>query len=411
MGGGPAGMMAALRAREQGARVLLCEKNALPGRKLLITGKGRCNVTNRTTPDQVLKHIIGTPRFLFSALNRFTPEDTMAFFEEQGVALKVERGDRVFPLSDKAMDIVDAMRKALKRAGVQSVRARAEKVALEQGRVVGVVTDQGLFSAPCVVLATGGLSYPATGSTGDGHEMARACGHTVTPLFPSLVGLFCKDPLCGACAGLTLKNVAIRLYGDGEVCYTDFGEMLFTHTGVSGPVILSASAHMREKKRYTLEVDLKPALDAQTLDKRLLRDFEIYRAKQMKNGLDDLLPASLRQPFLEKTGIPTEMPIHALTKVQRTAMGTLLKALPLGEVQLGPMAEAIVTGGGVKLEEISPKTMESRSVPGLYFAGELLDADGVTGGFNLQIAFATGHAAGLAAGLAGLAGKDEEEQA
>lgn len=398
IGGGPAGMMAAAQAAACGAQVLLCEKNRLPGRKLAITGKGRCNVTNDCSTTELLKHVPGGHKFLYSAFSRFSPQDTMRFFESLGVPLKTERGNRVFPVSDRAMDVVMAMRQNLSELGVCVVQERAARLSVQGGVIQGVCTDHRAYPCAAVIVATGGLSYPATGSTGDGYTFAEACGHHITALRPSLVGLDCPDPLCPACAGLTLKNVGVRLLADGRLIESDFGELLFTHTGVSGPVVLSASAHMRDPDAcYTLEIDLKPALDAEMLDRRILRDFDERRNKALKNALDALLPAALRVPLLEKAGIPADTPVHAVTKAQRAALCRVIKSLSLSPLALGGFDSAVVTAGGVCLDEVDPKTMASKCMHGLFFAGEVLDLDAYTGGFNLQIAFSTGYAAGSAA--------------
>lgn len=398
IGGGPAGMMAAAQASACGAKVLLCEKNRLPGRKLAITGKGRCNVTNDCSTAELLKHITGGHKFLYSAFSRFSPQDTMQFFESLGVPLKTERGNRVFPVSDRATDIVMAMRQNLSDLGVHVVQERAARLSVQEGAMRGVCTDHRAYPCAAVIVATGGLSYPATGSTGDGYAFAEACGHHITALRPSLVGLDCPDPLCPACAGLTLKNIGVRLLADGRSIESDFGELLFTHTGVSGPVVLSASAHMRDPHAdYALEIDLKPALDAETLDRRILRDFDERRNKAVKNALDALLPAVLRVPLLEKAGIPADIPVNAVTKAQRAALCSVIKSLSFSPLSLGGFDSAVVTAGGVCLDEVDPKTMASKLVHGLFFAGEVLDLDAYTGGFNLQIAFSTGYAAGNAA--------------
>lgn len=403
IGAGPSGMMAAAQAAAGGAHVLLCEKNRLPGRKLAITGKGRCNVTNNCSVADLLKNVTGGHKFLYSAFSRFNAQDTMQFFESLGVPLKTERGQRVFPESDRAMDIVQALRRYVVDSGVSTVQTRITKLLIADGSIEGVASDTERWLSPAVVLATGGLSYPATGSTGDGYALAKSCGHHVTPLRPSLVGLNCPDPICPACAGLTLKNVAIRLLADGELVTTDFGELLFTHTGISGPVVLSASAHMRRPScSYTMEIDCKPALSAEMLDKRILRDFETRQNKEMKNALDALLPSALRLPILERAGIPPETPVHTVTRQQRMALVSAIKALSLESLTPSGFESAVVTAGGISLDEVVPRTMASKLVPGLFFAGEVLDLDAYTGGFNLQIAFSTGYAAGEAAAAYGI---------
>ena len=397
VGGGPAGMMAAGRAAELGCSVVLCEKNASLGKKLSITGKGRCNVTNATDLNGLMRHMNGDARFLYSAFRAFGPDRVMAFFEELGVPLKVERGNRVFPVSDRAADVTAAMRRYLARSGARVKTARCTGIETEDGAVTGVRTDGGTIPCRCAVIATGGLSYPGTGSTGDGYDFARALGHTVTPLRPSLVELLSDEPLCGRCAGLTLKNCGVRLLRGDKTVYEDFGELLFTHVGVSGPTVLSASAHLRGEGEWMLAVDLKPALDPGELDRRLQRDFAGEKNRLFRNALDGLLPASLRQPLVERSGIAPDKQVNAVTKEERRRLAALLKDLRIGGLRLGPMAGAVVTAGGVSTREIRPATMESKSISGLFFAGEILDVDGYTGGFNLQTAFSTGYAAGTGA--------------
>ena len=398
IGAGPAGILAAGQAAAAGARVLLCDKNRRIGRKLSITGKGRCNVTNNCPPSELLQNVTGGHKFLYSAFSRFSAQDTMRFFETLGVPLKTERGNRVFPVSDAAGDIVAALQRYLEQLGVALVTARVTGIRLNHGVVCGVDTVQGADPCAATIVATGGRSYPATGSSGDGYGFAEACGHHISPLRPSLVALNCPNPLCTACAGLTLKNVGIRLYEDGRPVYTDFGELLFTHTGVSGPVVLSASAHMRaEHAVYSLDIDLKPALDPETLDRRVLRDFAERKNRALKNALDGLLPSVLRAPLIAATGIPPETPVHALTRPQRSTLVGAMKAFHLSPLTPAGFENAVVTAGGVMLNEVDPRTMGSKLVPGLYFAGEVLDLDAYTGGFNLQIAFSTGYAAGTAA--------------
>ena len=389
IGGGAAGMMAALSAAEQGTQVTLLEPNERLGKKLNITGKGRCNVTNNTDIEGLLANIPRNGKFLYSAFNRFNSADAMGFFEKLGVPLKTERGNRVFPVSDSAFDISAALERRLKALKVQVLRDRASALKIEDGAVCGVVGERGRYSAEAVVLATGGVSYPATGSTGDGHRMAAEAGHTVTPLQGSLVPL----------QGLSLRNVSLTVFENDKKIYTDFGELLFTHFGVSGPLVLSASAHMRHftKKRYRLEIDLKPALDEQQLDKRLLADFAKYANHDFQNGLDDLLPQKLIPVVIELSGIPGRQKVHDLTREQRQSLLRVLKHFPMEVSAPCPVTDAIVTSGGVKVGEVDPKTMESKLVKNLYFAGELLDTDAYTGGFNLQIAWSTGRLAGQSA--------------
>ena len=402
IGGGAAGMMAAVSAAEQGAQVTLLEPNERLGKKLNITGKGRCNVTNNTDIEGLLANIPRNGKFLYSAFNRFNSADVMAFFEKLGVPLKTERGNRVFPVSDSAFDISAALERRLKALKVQVLRDRASALKIEDGAVCGVVGERGRYSAQAVVLATGGVSYPATGSTGDGHRMAAEAGHTVTPLQGSLVplqGIIAAGIPCVRLQGLSLRNVSLTVFENDKKIYTDFGELLFTHFGVSGPLVLSASAHMRHftKKRYRLEIDLKPALDEQQLDKRLLADFAKYANHDFQNGLDDLLPQKLIPVVVELSGIPGRQKVHDLTREQRQSLLRVLKHFPVEVSGPCPVEDAIVTSGGVKVGEVDPKTMESKLVKNLYFAGELLDTDAYTGGFNLQIAWATGRLAGQSA--------------
>ena len=399
IGGGPAGMMAAIAAAEAGASVCLLEGNERLGKKLNITGKGRCNLTNRCGQDGFLANVPCNGRFLYSAYSRFTCEDTMAFFEGLGVPLKVERGDRVFPVSDRAFDISGALEKRMKKLGIRVVRDRAEVLLIPGGVLRGVRGGRGDYGAARVIVATGGVSYPLTGSTGDGYRLAKQAGHTVVEPRGSLVPLCAAGTLCGEAQGLSLRNAALRVYENDKKIYQDFGEMLFTHFGVSGPMVLSASAHMRhfDRKRYRLEIDLKPALDEPALDKRLVSDFTKRANSDFANALDDLLPRKLIAPFVALTGIDPHQKVHDLTREQRRRVLTLLKALPVEITGPRPVAEAIVTSGGVKVKEVDPSTMASKLLPGLYFAGEVLDVDAYTGGFNLQIAWCTGHLAGVSA--------------
>ena len=403
VGAGAAGVFAAGTAAENCAEVLLLERNPKIGRKVLITGKGRCNVTHHTDEvDTLIQNIPGNGRFLYSAFSNFMPQDTIDFFEDYGVPLKIERGNRVFPQSDKASDIVDAMARYLADVGVQIKQARVTELLTENGTVKGVKTESGeVFFADRVILTTGGKSYPKTGSTGDGYVLAQSVGHTVTPLRPSLSALRCREGFCSDCSGLSLRNVAITVYDTKtkKTIYTDFGEMLFTHFGVSGPMILSASAHMREMQaeRYTIHLDLKPALSPEKLDARILRDFSENLNKSISNTLGLLLPRSIIPAVLHRAGLRPSEKINQITKEQRTRLAETVKNLTLTVMDFHDIKEAIVTAGGVKTSEVNPKTMESKLCRGLYFAGELLDCDGYTGGFNLQIAFSTGRLAGLSA--------------
>lgn len=401
VGGGAAGCMAAGTAAENCAEVLLLEQNEKLCRKVMITGKGRCNVTNAVEDVQTLiSHVPGNGRFLYSAFSAFLPQDTMDFFTDYGVPLKVERGKRVFPQSDRAADIADALVRFLDDTGVQRAHERVTEVLIKDGRAIGVKTASGkTLKADSVIVTTGGLSYPQTGSTGDGYAFAKAAGHTVTPLRPSLSALCCREGFCSDCAGLSLRNVAIRVKDTktGKEIYHDFGEMLFTHFGVSGPMILSASAHMRqmEPARYTIAVDLKPALSVEQLDARILRDFNENHNKAISNTLPLLLPRVLIPVVLRLSGIKPSEKINQVTREMRSRLIETVKGLPLTVLDFYDIRQAIVTAGGISVKEIKPQTMESKLVKGLYFAGEVLDVDAYTGGFNLQIAFSTGRLAGL----------------
>lgn len=399
LGGGPAGMMAAIAAAEAGASVLLLEPNERLGKKLNITGKGRCNLTNRCGLEDFLQSVPRNGRFLYSAFSQFSSEDVMAFFEELGVPLKTERGNRVFPVSDRAFDVSGGLERRLKKLGVSVLRDRAEALLIRDGVLRGVKGEKADHGADRVIVATGGVSYPLTGSTGDGYRMAKQAGHTIQEPRGSLVPLCAAGELCASLQGLSLKNVALRVYENNKKIYSDFGEMLFTHFGVSGPMVLSASAHIRhfEKKSYRLEIDLKPALDEAALDKRLLTDFTRHSNSDFVNALDDLLPRKLIEPFVRLTGIDPREKVHDLTREQRRRVLALLKALPVEITGPRPVSEAIVTSGGVTVKEVNPSTMESKLLPGLYFAGEVLDVDAYTGGFNLQIAWCTGRLAGISA--------------
>ncbi len=398
VGGGAAGMFAAIQAASDGAKVLLLEPNDRLGKKLYITGKGRCNVTNHCSWQEVLKNVPRNSRFLYSALSGFPPEQTEAFFEDRGCALKVERGNRVFPVSDRSASVIDVLRGALRETGVAVRQARVTELLTENGRISGVRTDRGSFAAPAVILATGGKSYPATGSTGDGYRLAAVLGHSIVPPVGSLVPLVEDGHFCERMQGLALKNIRIRLLDEsGKSVFEEFGELLFTHFGLSGPVILSASAHMEAKKRYTVSIDLKPALDEEKLDARILRDFSENQNRNFENALSGLFPKTMIPVIIERSGIHGWEKVNSVTKAQRRALLELTKHFTVQIAGLRPVEEAIITSGGVSVQEVSPKTMESKLVPGLYFAGEILDVDAYTGGFNLQIAWATAFAAGHAA--------------
>ena len=395
IGGGPAGMFAAITAAHNGKKVLLLEKNDRLGKKLLITGKGRCNVTNDCTAQDVLQNTPRNGRFLFSAMTAYPPEKIKAFFEERGCALKTERGNRVFPVSDSAKSILDCLQNELRRCKVTVKTARVKGIAVENGSVTGVITAEGILEANSVILATGGASYPTTGSTGDGYTMAAALGHTIVPAEGSLVPLETEGHDCQDMQGLALRNCGVKLLNaKGKVLYKDFGELLFTHFGVSGPTVLSASCHLKGEG-CRLVLDLKPALEDNKLDERIQRDLEMYKNRSMENALTDLLPRSMIPVVLRRLEIDPAMQANSLTRQKRRALVELLKAFSVTITGKRPVAEAIITSGGVKVSEIDPKTMESKKVPGLYFAGEVIDCDAYTGGFNLQIAWATAYAAGM----------------
>ena len=398
VGAGAAGLMAAATAARNGAEVTLYERNDRPGRKLRITGKGRCNVTNACTTAEFMEAVPRNARFLYAALARFAPEDTMAHFEALGVPLKVERGRRVFPVSDHATDIVDALVADARRAGVKTVHARVTGLTMIDGAVTGVKTAAGDHAYDAVILCTGGMSYPGTGSDGDGYRFARAAGHTVTPLKPSLVPITADDPTCRRLQGLSLKNVALRIISaqSGKNVYDDFGEMMFTHFGLTGPMILSASAHIQDiaPGKYTAVIDLKPALTDKQLDARLLSDFAKYANRDFLNAVGDLLPQKLIPVIVERSGIDPRKKVNLITREERLALGALLKGLTIPLRGFRPIDEAIITSGGVTLKEVDPGSMASKLAPGLYFAGELLDLDAYTGGYNLQIAFSTAVLAG-----------------
>ena len=401
IGGGAAGMMAAIRAAEYGAAVTLIERNDRCGKKLRITGKGRCNVTNDCDSREFLAHVPTNPRFLYSALSCFSTEDTKSFFEDAGVPLKVERGRRVFPVSDRAEDIVSALVRKVKAAGVNIITGRVDSLVAENGTVRGCRIGERLIEADAVIVATGGRSYPGTGSDGDGYRLARSVGHAVTPLIPSLVPLTSGSKICPSLQGLSLRNVSLNVVDNttGKCVYEDFGEMLFTHFGMTGPMILSASAHLTglEKGRYEACINLKPALDEKQLDARILSDFAKYANKDFINALSDLLPAKLIPVIVGLSGIDGRKKVNSVTKEERAALCSVIRELRIRIDGFRPIAEAIVTKGSVDVKEINPKTMQSKLCEGLYFAGEVIDVDAYTGGYNLQIAFSTGVLAGQSA--------------
>ncbi len=401
IGGGAAGMMAAIHAAYCGARVLLFEKNDRLGKKLRITGKGRCNVTNDCPTNEFLNNVPTNPRFLYAALSRFSTADTMDFFEGCGVPLKVERGRRVFPVSDKAADIVRALSDRCRDCDVEIVYDKITSLDIEDGRIVGVVAGAKRYPCDSAIVSTGGKSYSGTGSDGDGYRFARQAGHTVTELRPSLVPIVADTDLCARMQGLSLKNVSLKIAraDNGKTVYKDFGEMMFTHFGMTGPMILSASAHIHdiEKGKYDAIIDLKPALNEGELDARIRADFAKYNNKDFVNSLGDLLPLKAIEPIIEVSVIDPRKKVNSITKEERRSLLRAIKSLKIPLLRFRPIDEAIITKGGVAVNEINPKTMESKLVSGLYFAGEVLDLDAYTGGFNLQIAFSTAVVAGESA--------------
>ena len=398
IGGGPAGLMAAATAALYGNDVTLLEKNPRTGRKLVITGKGRCNITNACDNDTFISNVISNPRFLYSAINGFDTSDTVNLFNTLGVETKVERGNRVFPVSDRAMDVADAILSYAQNSGVRiRCNTAIDSLIINDCSIKGVTdTDGRKYFADAVIIATGGKSYPLTGSTGDGYKLAKSAGHTITEIVPSLVPLTIKGSECKQMQGLSLRNVSVSVLDNNKKVFDDFGELVFAHYGVSGPVILSASSHLKDfaKRNYKLSIDLKPALDAETLDKRIIRDFEKHNLKEVGNSLSDLLPSKLIPVILNRWGIDKTTRCNVVTKEQRKALVELLKNLEFEITGTRPIDEAIITRGGIKVSEINPKTMESKICSGLYFCGEVLDVDAYTGGFNLQIAFSTGYLAG-----------------
>ena len=400
IGGGAAGIMSAIRAAEGGANVILFEKMPKIGRKLRITGKGRCNLTNSADVAEIVKNIPGNGKFLFSALKKFSPADTVNFFENLGVKTKIERGGRVFPQSDDANEVIDALIKKLAILGVEvKTNSPVTDILAENKKIVGVKVGEKIFKADFVILATGGASYPATGSTGDGFKFARRLGHTITPILPALVPLETEEDFVKDLQGLSLKNVRVKLLSDGKKVAEEFGEMLFTHFGVSGPIILTLSrkaAQLLAEGRFVeLEINLKPALTPEQLDARILRDFDKFKRKTIKNALIELLPAKLIPIILDLSYLPEEKRVDEITSAERRRLVEILRGLPLVVTKTRPIAEAIVTQGGVDVKEINPRTMESKIVKNLFIVGEVADIDGFTGGFNLQAAWAMGNAAGM----------------
>lgn len=408
IGGGAAGMMAAVFAAKNGNKVEIFEKNEKLGKKLFITGKGRCNITNAAELENFFPAVTSNPKFLYSAFYSFTNEQVISFFEELGVRTKVERGGRVFPVSDHSSDVIQALKKEMERLEVKiNLNAEVKELRIEKRpsgeTVTGILLASGKkISGDAVIVATGGISYPSTGSTGDGYRFARKCGHKVSELSPSLVPMEVKEWYAGELMGLSLRNIEIRITDGKKKLYQEFGEMLFTHYGVTGPVILSASSIVGKKlkdKELTLHIDLKPALTEEQLDKRVLREFEANHNRQFKNAVDSLFPSKLRPVIVDLSGIPEEKKVHEITKEERLRFVRLIKDFTMTLTGLRGYNEAIITKGGVSVKEIDPGTMESKLVKGLYFAGEVLDLDAVTGGYNLQIAWSTGYLAGINAGV------------
>ena len=405
IGGGAAGLFAAISAAENGANVILFEKNDRCGKKLRITGKGRCNVTNDCSTEEFLQNVPTNPRFLYSALSALTTQDVKDFFEGEGVPLKTERGKRVFPVSDKAQDIVSALVSASRARGVKIINEKVLSLIVSDiegaKKINGVISEGGEYLADAVIVCTGGRSYTRTGSDGDGYAFAKSAGHTVTPLLPSLVPIVCAGKLCPSLQGLSLKNVSLSITDKTtkKEVYSDFGEMMFTHFGITGPMVLSASAHIPDiaSGKYEAKINLKPALDEKTLDARILSDFSKYSNKDLINALGDLLPQKLIPVTISLSGIDPRKKINSIPREERQSLIDVIRGLRLTLIGFRPLDEAIITKGGVSVKEIDPKTMASKKCAGLYFAGEVIDVDAYTGGFNLQIAFSTGNLAGRSA--------------
>jgi predicted Rossmann fold flavoprotein len=398
IGAGPAGLMAGIRAAEHGRRAIILEKNKIVGKKLRITGKGRCNITNSCDFNELIPNIPGNGKFMYSALRAFSNTDLISFIESLGVKTLIERGNRVFPQSGKASDVAEALLKcALNHGVIIKYNEKVIDVVQMPNRIFGIKTNNGLYKTDKFILATGGLSYPGTGSTGDGYRIAKKLGHSIIAPKPSLISLVSSDIWISKLHGLSLRNISFELLdNENKSLYKDFGELLFTKNGISGPVVLSGSRHIPNfiYNGITARIDLKPALDEQKLDCRLQRDFYEFSRKQLKNSLGDLLPSKLIPVFINLSGIPDDKPVNQITKMERQKILSLLKNFTLSITGSGPIEEAIVTAGGVAVSEINPSTMESKIVPGLFFAGEIIDVDGYTGGFNLTIAFSTGSLAG-----------------
>lgn len=396
IGGGPAGMLAAIKSKEEKNKVTIIEKNKILGKKMLITGKGRCNITSGLEISEFIKNVPSNGKFLYSSFKNFTNKDILKLLK---IPVKLERGNRYFPLSDKAKDVVEALKNNLKGVKI-IINTRAEEIIVKENKAIGVKTNNGTYYADKIILATGGKSYPLTGSTGDGYEISKKLGHTITKIKPALVPLVAKNDskiLCKKMQGLSLKNVGLKLYNNNKLIYEDFGEMLFTHFGVTGPIILSSSSHLvrQELKNPKIEIDLKPALTEEKLDERILRDFQTEKNKEFKNSLDKLLPQKMIPVMIKLLGINKK--VNEIKKEERHKLVRLLKYFPIEIEGFRDISEAIITSGGISVKEINPKTMESKLIKNLYFAGEIIDVDAYTGGFNLQIAYSTGYTAGIGA--------------
>ena len=411
VGGGPAGMMAAITAAENGKEVLIIEKMPSFGKKLLITGKGRCNITSSLYMSEFIKNTPGNGKFLYSAFQNYTNKDIIEFLHRQGLEVKEERGNRVFPVTDKSLDVLDCFLKRMDELKIKyKLHTKVEKILVKENQVIAIRTDKEIIQTSNVILATGGKSYPLTGSTGDGYRIASELGHKIVKIKPSLVPLeVYEKEECKKMQGLSLRNVSIKLVdvNKNKTIYEDFGEMLFTHFGISGPMILSSSAHLvrykdidnlLKDKKIVIKIDLKPALTDEQLDERILRDFKEFKNKQFKHSLDKLLPQKLIPVFIEKSEIEPEKRVNEITREERNKMVHLLKDFEITIKNFRPVEEAIITSGGIDTKEINPKTMESKLIKGLYFAGEIIDVDSYTGGFNLQIAYSTGYTAGISCG-------------
>lgn len=396
IGGGPAGMLAAIKSKEEKNKVTIIEKNKILGKKMLITGKGRCNITSGLEISEFIKNVPSNGKFLYSSFKNFTNKDILKLLK---IPVKLERGNRYFPVSDKAKDVVEALENNLKGVKI-IINTRAEEIIVKENKAIGVKTNNGTYYADKIILATGGKSYPLTGSTGDGYEISKKLGHTITKIKPALVPLVAKNDskiLCKKMQGLSLKNVGLKLYNNNKLIYEDFGEMLFTHFGVTGPIILSSSSHLvrQELKNTKIEIDLKPALTEEKLDERILRDFQTEKNKEFKNSLDKLLPQKMIPVIIKLLGINKK--VNEIKKEERHKLVRLLKYFPIEIEGFRDISEAIITSGGISVKEINPKTMESKLIKNLYFAGEIIDVDAYTGGFNLQIAYSTGYTAGIGA--------------